>query len=117
MQEFFGQYVDVITGLSVGTVALLIWRIASFFKKDKYLLPFINIAKTKSVELFGKENVNAFLSEVNDLKVSDIKPALQDFSKRFNDMETLLKLLLSNQLALGVYDDNPVVKETIEKLL
>jgi hypothetical protein len=29
----------------------------------------------------------------------------------------MIKLLLQNQLALGVYDDNPELKEMIEKLL
>ena len=117
MQEFFGEYIDIITGLSVGTVAMVGWRLLSFFKKDKYLLPFVNIAKTKSVELFGSANVEAFIKEAKNLKVSDIKPALQDFTKRFNDLEALLKILLSNQVALGVYDDNPEIKEILEKLL
>ena len=35
MQEFFGEYINIITGLSVGTIAMVGWRILSFFKKDK----------------------------------------------------------------------------------
>lgn len=117
MQEFFGEYINVISGLSVGTVTLILWRILAFFKRDKYLLPFVNIAKVKANELFGAVNVAAFIKEAKDVKVADIKPALLDFANRFNDLESLIKILLSNQLALGVYDDNPEIKEVLEQLL
>jgi hypothetical protein len=117
MQEFFGEYVNIIGGISIGTIALVFWRILAFFKKDKYLLPFVNIAKAKANELFGKVNVAAFLNIAKDVKVNEIQSAAKDYAERFLKMETLLKLLLENQVALGIYDDNPEAKETIESLL
>ena len=50
LQDFFGEYYNIIGGVSLGTIALVFWRIMAFFKKDKYLLPFVNIAKTKATE-------------------------------------------------------------------
>lgn len=117
MQEFFGEYVNVITGLSTGTVALLLWRIVVFFKKDKYLLPFINIAQKKSTELFGSANVESFIKIVKDIKVEDIPVAIKEVVNKVDSLEALLKILLTNQLTLGVYDDNPEMKATLEKLL
>lgn len=117
MQEFFGEYINIITGLSVGTVAMIGWRLLAFFKKDKYLLPFVNIAKVKATETFGSANVEAFVKEAKDIKISEIKPAIKVFAQKINNLETLLKVLMSNQLALGVYDDNPELKEMLEKLL
>jgi hypothetical protein len=89
----------------------------SFFKKDKYLLPFMNIAKTKANEVFGAVNVTSFLNIAKNLKVNEVALAIKDYAERFINVESMLKILLQNQLLLGVYDDNPELKETIENLL
>lgn len=117
MIEFFGQYIHIITGLSVGTVVMILWRILSFFKKDKYLLPFINIAKTKSIELFGAVNVESFINIAKEVKIEDVPVALKEFADRQITLEKLLKLLLANQIKLGIYDENPDIKVEIENLL
>jgi len=117
MQEFFGEYVNIIGGISIGTIALVFWRILAFFKKDKYLLPFVNIARTKVNEVFGKVNVAAFLNIAKDVKVNEVQAAVKDYADRFLKLEQLLQILLANQVALGIYDDNPELKETLENLL
>ncbi len=117
LQEFFGEYYEIIGGVSIGTIAIVFWRIMSFFKKDKYLLPFVNIAKTKANEVFGATNVTSFLKIAKGLKVNEVESAVKNYADRFVNMETLLQLLLANQVALGIYDDNPEMKETIESLL
>ena len=117
MQEFFGEYINIITGLSVGTVAMVGWRILSFFKKDKYLLPFVNIAKTKAVGLIGSANYEAAIDIVKDIKIEDIPKAIKDLTNQLTNIESLLQILLSNQMALGVYEDNPELKEQLDKLL
>jgi len=117
MQEFFGEYVNIIGGISIGTIALVFWRILAFFKKDKYLLPFVNIARTKVNEVFGKVNVAAFLNIAKDVKVNEVQSAVKDYADRFLKLEQLLQILLANQVALGIYDDNPELKETLENLL
>jgi len=117
LQDFFGEYVNVIGGVSIGTIALIFWRILGFFKKDKYLLPFVNIAKTKANEIFGAANVASFMKIAKDVKVNEVESQLKGFVEKFATMEQLLKILLENQLLLGVYDDNPELKEKIEKLL
>ena len=117
MQEFFGEYVNIIGGISIGTITLIFWRILTFFKKDKYLLPFVNIAKAKANELFGKVNVAAFLDIAKGLKVNELESAAKNYADRFLKVEKLLELLMKNQIALGIYDDDPEVKEEIENLL
>jgi hypothetical protein len=117
LQEFFGEYYEIIGGVSIGTIALVFWRILAFFKKDKYLLPFVNIAKTKLNEIFGAVNVTAFMKIAKVLKVSEVESAVKDYADRFANLETLLQVLLQNQIILGVYDDNPELKEIVEKLL
>lgn len=117
LQEFFGEYYNVIGGVSLGTITLVFWRIMTFFKKDKYLLPFVNIAKTKTIEVIGKMNYDALINIAKDIKIEDIPTSLKEFADTQLIIMQLLKLLLQNQLALGVYDDNPELKETIESLL
>ena len=117
MQEFFGEYINIITGLSVGTVTMILWRILVFFKKDRYLLPFVNIAKTKATELFGAVNVESFINIAKNVKVDDIPIALKEFADKQLNIEKMLALLLANQINLGVYDDNPEIKAEIENLL
>jgi hypothetical protein len=117
LQEFFGEYYNIIGGVSLGTIALVFWRIMSFFKKDKYLLPFVNIARTKANEVLGSANVTAVLEILKNIKVNEVESAFNNYTDRFAKLEQMIKLLLQNQLALGVYDDNPELKEMIEKLL
>jgi len=117
LQEFFGEYYNIIGGVSLGTIALVFWRIMTFFKKDKYLLPFVNIAKTKVIEVVGKVNYDAFMNIAKDVKIEDVPVALKEFADKQLNIEKMLQLLLQNQLILGVYDDNPELKEMIEKLL
>ena len=117
LQDFFGEYYNIIGGVSLGTIALVFWRIMAFFKKDKYLLPFVNIAKTKATEIFGVANVTAFLRIAKDVKINEFEAAFKEYVDRFANLETLLQILMQNQLALGVYDDNPDLKEMIESLL
>lgn len=117
LQEFFGEYYDVIGGVSLGTIALVFWRIMRFFKHDKYLLPFVNIAKTKAIETVGKANYDAFIHMAKDIKVSEVESTIKEFADRIISLEQMLKALLENQIALGVYDNNPDLKKTIEKLL
>lgn len=117
LQEFFGEYYNIIGGVSLGTIALVFWRIMAFFKKDKYLLPFVNIAKTKANEIFGAVNVTSFLRLAKDVKINELESAIQNYADRFLNVETILKVLLQNQLDLGVYDENPDLKVIVENLL
>jgi hypothetical protein len=117
MQEFFGEYINIITGLSIGTIAMVGWRILSFFKKDKYVLPFVNIAQTKAIEFLGKTNYHALIDIVKDVNIKDIPSAIKGLIDKVDNLESLLKILLANQVNLGVYNDNPELKEKLENLL
>lgn len=117
IQEFFAQYADLVSGISLGTVALVSLSVMKFFKKDRYVLPFVNEIKSKANGVFGVANVTAFLNEAKTLKVSEVKPAIKDYANRFLRVEQILELMLSNQIALGVLDNNPELKEKAEQLL
>lgn len=117
LQDFLGQYGIELGAISIGTIALMVWRIAVFFKKDKYVLPFLNSAVAKANKALGEENVSAFLHIAKDVKVKDIPVAIKEFADKQLKIENMLSVLLSNQLALGVYDNNPEIKELAEKLI
>ena len=117
LQEFFGQYADIINGVSISTVALVGLSVLKFFKKDKYVIPFFNKAKAKAEDIFGVANVSSFVKEAKELKVSEIKPAIKDYANRFLRVEQMLETILENQLELGAFDNNEDRKEKVNSLL
>ena len=117
MLEFLQEYSIELGSLSIGTAVAILWRISVFFKKDKYLLPFVNIARTKTNEIFGKANVNAFLDIAKNVQIQDIPVALKEFAEKQVSIENMLKFLIQNQIDLGVFNEDPDKKEEAANLL
>ena len=67
MQEFFGEYINIIGGISVLTATGMVIRILGYFKKAKYVIPFFNQAKSSAENIFGKQEVAEFLVEAGKI--------------------------------------------------
>jgi len=117
MKELFLEYGHIINGVSLGTLGLMALSIMRFFKKDKYVSPFMVGAVSKANKFFGEKNVAAFLLEAKSVSIKDLPKEVKNFADKFIRVESMLEIILKNQLALGVYDNNPELKETVEKLI
>lgn len=117
MQEFFGEYYNIIGGVSLGTTALIFWRILTFFKKDKYLLPFVNIAKTKAIELVGKANYNAFMEIAKDVKINELPEAWEQLKTTITNNDKKIDFIIKVWLELKLLEDFPALLEEAHNLV
>lgn len=117
MSEFLAQYGVELGAISLGSVALIAWRILAFFKKDKYLLPFVNIAKVKANEVFGKENVLEFLSLAKTTKIKDVKVLADDVKRKYLAMDNKFNLYFRVLVATGALDKFPELKAEAEDIV
>lgn len=117
MKELFLEYGYLIEGLSLGTVALVVLSIAKFIKKDKWINPFLGQVRDKANKIFKKDNVDAFLLQAKDVKLTEIPAQVKLFMEKQVRVEKMLEVLLENQLTLGVYDNNPELKATVGELI
>ena len=117
VQDFFGEYSNIISGISLGTVALVFWRIMVFFKKDKYLLPFVNIAKTKAINLVGKVNYDAFMNIAKNVKIGELPEAWEQLKATIIKSDQKVDFIIRVWLELGVLNELPALLEEAQSLV
>jgi|LGVE01.1.fsa_nt_gb hypothetical protein len=115
--EFLAQYGVELGAVSIGTIGIISWRILGFFKKDKYILPFVNVAKTKANEIFGKENVTEFMAMAKSTKLEDVKTLGIEMMAKFKAVDSKLDLYFKVLLSLGALDTVPELKEEVEQIV
>jgi hypothetical protein len=115
--EFLANYGIEIGTISVGALAVMGWQVVRFFKKDKYLLPFVNIAKTKLNEVFGKDNVTDFINIAQKTKIKDVQALVESKWNDFLELDNKLQLLFRVWLATGVLDELPDLKAEVEDVI
>lgn len=115
----FGQYWQEIVAFATPFMGLIVYSGMKFIKKQLSSKIVKDSAFAIKNEL-GEENYNALLGVVKNYGVAKLVQAIKDVSgkvEQFNDILPLLKVMLANQIALGVYDDNPEGKEILEKII
>ena|SRR6056297_658909 len=123
MGEFFAEYGFTIGSFSAIFVAFITSGLAKFLKKnlaDSVIVKFISKFKKD----IGEENFNELTRIAKEYGVKKLEQGVRDIiennielANQVTKLESLLKSMLQNQIALGVYDDNPELKkELIDKL-
>lgn len=117
LAEFLAQYGIEIGAISLGTITLLGWQVVRFFKKDKYLLPFVNIARIKMNEIFGVENVKQFIAIAKNTDVKEVQSLVENKWQDFIKLDNKLNLLFKVWLATGTLDEIPELKAEVEQFV
>jgi hypothetical protein len=123
VSEFFAEYGFTIGSFSALFVAFITSGLSKFLKRnlaDSVIAKFISKFK-KDV---GEENFNEITRIAKEYGVKKLEQGVRsliennvELANRLNEVESLFKVMLRNQIALGVYDDNPTLKqELIDKL-
>ena len=115
----FGAYWQEIVALGTPFAGLIIFSGVKYIKSK-----LSNAIVTKSAlaikgEL-GDENYDALIGVVKSYGVKKLISTTKELSNQFEqlkDILPLIKIMVSNQIALGVYDDNPEAKEILEKII
>lgn len=116
MNEAINYLLENLGGVSIGAVALMVWRILVFFKKDKYVLPFMNEVRSKANGLFGKANVVNFLDWIKDIKLKDVQNEYKTMIDKLDSQRNVSLLLLKVYKELNIIE-NPDLIEEIDKTI
>lgn len=117
LQQLLGPYADVISGLSLGTLAIVGIRIFGFFKKDKLVLSFMNNLKQRFVKLFGKAEVETMITKLSTLRVNEVEHFAKEKWEEFKQVDKKLELMFQVWLATGMLDEYPELKEEVENIV
>ena len=123
MSEFFAEYGFTIGSLSAIFIAFVTSGLSKFLKNklaDSVITKFIKKFKND----VGEENFNDITRIAKEYGVKKLEQGVKNLiennvklENKVGNLESLFKSMLQNQIALGVYDDNPELKkELIDKL-
>lgn len=115
----FGAYWEVMVAATTPFVGVIIYSGVKWIKNKLSGSIITNSALAIKSEL-GEDNYNALTGVIKDYGIKKLITTTKDLSNQFEqlkDILPLLKVMIANQLALGVYDDNPEAKEILEKII
>jgi len=115
----FGAYWQEIVAVATPFMGVIVYSGIKYIKNKLSSSIVTNSAIAIKGEL-GEDNYNALTGVIKDYGVTKLVAIVKDLSNQFEqlkDILPLLKVMIANQLALGVYDDNPEAKEILEKII
>ena len=115
----FGQYWQELLAVATPFASIIIYSGVKWIKNKLSGSIITNSAIAIKKEL-GEENYNALTGVIKDYGITKLIAEIKKLSNQFGqlkDILPLLKVLVANQIALGVYDDNPEAKEILEKII
>ena len=123
MGEFFAEYGFTIGGISAVFIGFITAGISKFIK-NKLAGSVVGNFLVGFKKDVGEENFNEMKTILQDYGVKKIKELAiklfednQELKNELGELKDLFRGMLQNQVALGVYDDNPQLKqEIIDKL-
>ena len=99
IMQYLGQFAAGITTLSLGSVAIIGFSVAKYFKKGAFVKTLFNTGQDKAIKVFGEDNVTQALEYAKDIKLKDVKAEAvmlkEKLFKMENKLDTLLKIFAS----------------------
>jgi hypothetical protein len=123
MGELFADNYEIITSVAAAIVSFVTLQIGRFFK-NKFASKILVGFGAKAKEELGEENYNELVAIGKEYGIKKLKEIVskvlsehEDLKVNYTEIKDLLKVLIENQIRLGVYEDNPELESQVRERL